>query len=175
MQRITVGEFEVTLIMAGAYHWDGGALFGVVPKTLWGKHLPADERNLVPMAFNCFLVETGEHTVLIETGGGDKMDDRARARMKLPERIQCASNSACGSSSEEKRAATYRAIANDAPQKVSPTAETVCRENRRPKKPLIAAPIKGSTGISQRWREDVIVSADSPGRYSRSRGCGIPQ
>ena len=81
MQRITVGEFEVTLIMAGAYHWDGGALFGVVPKTLWGKHLPADERNLVPMAFNCFLVETGEHTVLIETGGyvsTEEVDSRAK-------------------------------------------------------------------------------------------------
>ena len=82
-----MGDFEVTLIRAGAYYWDGGALFGVVPKALWSKHLPADERNLVPMAFNCYVVETGAHTVLIETGGGDKMDDRARGRMKLPQKL----------------------------------------------------------------------------------------
>jgi glyoxylase-like metal-dependent hydrolase (beta-lactamase superfamily II) len=88
LERITVGDFEVTLIRAGAYHWDGGAVFGVVPKTLWSKHLPADERNLVPLAFNCYVLRTGDHTVLIETGGGDKMDDRARERMKLPARLE---------------------------------------------------------------------------------------
>jgi len=83
MSRVTVGDFQITLIRAGVYHWDGGAFFGVVPKTLWNKRLAADERNLVPLAFNCYVVETGEHTVLIETGGGDKMDARALERMKL--------------------------------------------------------------------------------------------
>jgi glyoxylase-like metal-dependent hydrolase (beta-lactamase superfamily II) len=78
-----VGDFQVTLVRGGVYSWDGGAFFGVVPKTLWSKRIPADERNLVPLAFNCYVVETGEHTVLIETGGGDKMDLRARERMKL--------------------------------------------------------------------------------------------
>src|SRR5678815_1406385 len=87
MSRIPVGDFQVTLIRAGVYHWDGGALFGVVPKTLWSRQLPSDERNLVPLAFNCYVVETEEHTVLIETGGGDKMDDRARQRMKLPDKL----------------------------------------------------------------------------------------
>ncbi len=79
-----VGAFRVTLVRAGVYYWDGGAYFGVVPKTLWSTRMPADERNLVPLAFNCYVVETGAHTVLIETGGGDKMDLRARERMKLP-------------------------------------------------------------------------------------------
>jgi glyoxylase-like metal-dependent hydrolase (beta-lactamase superfamily II) len=82
--RIAVGDFQITLVRAGVYHWDGGAFFGVVPKTLWSKRLPADEHNLVPLAFNCYVVETGSRTVLIETGGGDKMDSRARERMKLP-------------------------------------------------------------------------------------------
>jgi glyoxylase-like metal-dependent hydrolase (beta-lactamase superfamily II) len=59
-------------------------MFGVVPKTLWSKKLPADELNRVPLAFNCYIIRTGEHTILIETGGGDKMDARARERMKLP-------------------------------------------------------------------------------------------
>src|ERR1700722_17281463 len=88
MSRLSVGDFQVPLVRAGVYHWDGGTFFGVVPKTLWSKSLPADERNLVPLAFNCYVVETGERTVLIETGGGDKMDLRARERMKLPETLE---------------------------------------------------------------------------------------
>jgi glyoxylase-like metal-dependent hydrolase (beta-lactamase superfamily II) len=84
MASIAVGEFEVTLVRDGAYWWDGGAVFGVVPKTLWDRRLPADELNRVPLAFNCYLVRTGENTILIETGGGDKMDARARERMRLP-------------------------------------------------------------------------------------------
>lgn len=85
---VTLGDFQITLVRAGVYYWDGGAFFGVVPRTLWSRILPPDERNLVPLAFNCYVVETGQHTVLIETGGGDKMDNRARERMKLPSRIE---------------------------------------------------------------------------------------
>jgi glyoxylase-like metal-dependent hydrolase (beta-lactamase superfamily II) len=88
MSRISVGDFRVTLVRAGVYHWDGGTFFGVVPKTLWSKQFPADERNLVRLAFNCYVVETGDHTALIETAGGDSMDDRARERMKLPARLE---------------------------------------------------------------------------------------
>jgi len=88
MSRVCVGDFQITLVRAGVYYWDGGAVFGVVPRTLWGRRLPPDEQNLVPLAFNCYLVETGKHTALIETGGGAKMDHRARERMKLPERIE---------------------------------------------------------------------------------------
>lgn len=87
MSRATVGDFQITLARAGIYHWDGGAVFGVVPKTLWSKRLPSDERNLVPLGFNCYVIETGEHTVLVETGGGDKLDARARERMKLPDSL----------------------------------------------------------------------------------------
>jgi glyoxylase-like metal-dependent hydrolase (beta-lactamase superfamily II) len=59
-------------------------MFGVVPKTLWSKAASPDEFNRIPLAFNCYVIRTGEHTVLIETGGGDKMDARARERMKMP-------------------------------------------------------------------------------------------
>ena len=79
-----VGDFEVTLVRDDIYWWDGGAMFGVVPKTLWSRKLPADELNRIPMGFNCYVIRTGEHTILIETGGGDKMDERARERAKLP-------------------------------------------------------------------------------------------
>jgi glyoxylase-like metal-dependent hydrolase (beta-lactamase superfamily II) len=79
-----VGDFEVTLVRDSVYWWDGGAMFGVVPKTLWSRKTPVDELNRVPLAFNCYLIRTDDHTVLIETGGGDKMDARARERAKLP-------------------------------------------------------------------------------------------
>ncbi|HUB80420.1 MAG TPA: MBL fold metallo-hydrolase [Bryobacteraceae bacterium] len=64
--------------------WDGGAFFGVVPKTLWGRKFPADDLNRIAVAFNCYLVRTGEHNILIETGLGDKRDARAREFMNVP-------------------------------------------------------------------------------------------
>ena len=79
-----VGDFELTLVRNSIYWWDGGAMFGVVPKTLWSRKTPADELNRIPLGFNCYLIRTGDHTILIETGGGDKLDPRARERAKLP-------------------------------------------------------------------------------------------
>jgi hypothetical protein len=63
MPRLALGGFEITLIQAGIYHWDGGAIFGVVPKTLWSKAAPPDELNCVAMAFNCYVIQTGDHSV----------------------------------------------------------------------------------------------------------------
>ncbi|MBZ5585473.1 MAG: MBL fold metallo-hydrolase [Acidobacteriia bacterium] len=84
MSGAVLGSFEISLIRDSIYWWDGGAFFGVVPKTLWSRKIPADELNRIPAAFNSYLIRTGEHQILIETGGGDKMDARARERMKLP-------------------------------------------------------------------------------------------
>jgi len=55
-----------------------------VPKTLWSRKFPADELNRIAVAFNCYLVRTGEHNILIETGLGDKRDARAREFMNVP-------------------------------------------------------------------------------------------
>ena len=81
---VVLGDFEISLIRDSCYWWDGGAYFGVVPKTLWSRKLAPDELNRVPLAFNCYLIRTDKHNILIETAGGDKMDARARERMKLP-------------------------------------------------------------------------------------------
>lgn len=80
---INLGEFEITHISAGVYWWDGGAIFGVVPKTLWGRRAQADELNRIPLALNCYVIRNEAHTILVETGAGEKMDARARERMKL--------------------------------------------------------------------------------------------
>ncbi len=81
---IDLGDFRITLVREDIYWWDGGAMFGVVPKTLWSPQSPADELNRLPLGFNCYIVETGSHTILLDTGGGGKMDARRRERMKLP-------------------------------------------------------------------------------------------
>jgi glyoxylase-like metal-dependent hydrolase (beta-lactamase superfamily II) len=81
---IEIGNLRVTLLRAGVYWWDGGAFFGVVPKTLWNPLLTADEQNRVPAGFNCYLIESGGWRTLIETGGGERHDAKSRERMKLP-------------------------------------------------------------------------------------------
>lgn len=84
MPVVTCGDFEITHIAAAHYRWDGGVFFGVVPKAMWSRKSPADDQNRIRVAVNCYIVRTGDHTVLIETGIGDKPDTRARERMELP-------------------------------------------------------------------------------------------
>ena len=55
---------------------DGGAMFGVIPKVLWSRVYRADERNLVTITLRSMVVETGRHTILIDTGWGDKQDEK---------------------------------------------------------------------------------------------------
>jgi glyoxylase-like metal-dependent hydrolase (beta-lactamase superfamily II) len=76
MHRISLGNFELTIICDGIYPLDGGAFFGVVPKTLWEKKVTADANNHVPAALNSVAVRTGDHTVLIETGIGNKLPEK---------------------------------------------------------------------------------------------------
>ena len=88
MSSVVIGDFAVSLIRHGVHWWDGGAFFGVVPKTLWSQKVQPDELNRIPVGFNCYLIHTGEHTILVETGAGDKLDERARERMKLAGRVE---------------------------------------------------------------------------------------
>ena len=72
----TIGAWTVHAIQAGALKLDGGAMFGVVPKPLWEKRLPADDRNRIPMGMRCLLVEHDSGLVLIDTGAGNKENAR---------------------------------------------------------------------------------------------------
>ena len=81
------GNFELSIIRESAFKLDGGAMFGVVPKALWSKLSPADERNRIDMACNLLLIETGHDRVLIETGMGDRWDARERDRYDLQTKI----------------------------------------------------------------------------------------
>src|SRR6202000_1914804 len=61
-------------IDTGFFKLDGGAMFGVVPKTIWNKTNPADENNLCTWAMRCLLVEDNRRLILIDTGIGNKQD-----------------------------------------------------------------------------------------------------
>lgn len=76
MFRTTLGDFELTVISDGTYYLDGGAFFGVVPKTMWSKKVTADEQNRVHAGLNSLLVRADKRNILIETGIGNKLSDR---------------------------------------------------------------------------------------------------
>ncbi len=83
-RRTTIGDFELTLFSDGNYYLDGGTFFGIIPKPMWEKKRKADERNRLIAGENSILVRTGDHTVLIETGIGNKFDERT-AKIFEPE------------------------------------------------------------------------------------------
>lgn len=67
---------DLHVINTGFFKLDGGAMFGVVPKSLWQKTNPADENNMCSWAMRCLLVEDGEHLMLIDNGMGNKQDEK---------------------------------------------------------------------------------------------------
>ena len=74
--RAPLGDFELTVCTDGTYLLDGGAMFGVVPKTLWQKRIHADAQNRILLGLNSVVVRTGQHTVVIETGIGNKQSPK---------------------------------------------------------------------------------------------------
>lgn len=76
MHRMTLGSFELTAFSDGTYPLDGGAFFGVVPKVMWSRKMEADDRNYVTAGLNSLLIRTGDQTVLVETGMGNKLSER---------------------------------------------------------------------------------------------------
>jgi glyoxylase-like metal-dependent hydrolase (beta-lactamase superfamily II) len=74
----TVGSIRIHALEAGLQWLDGGAMFGVVPKPLWEKRIPADPRNRIPLALRCLLVEAPNALVLVDTGIGNKENAKFR-------------------------------------------------------------------------------------------------
>jgi glyoxylase-like metal-dependent hydrolase (beta-lactamase superfamily II) len=68
----SVGSLQIHAIEAGRQWLDGGAMFGVVPKPLWERRIPPDERNRIPLAMRCLLIEAPDELVLVDTGVGNK-------------------------------------------------------------------------------------------------------
>jgi len=73
---MTFGDFELVPLSDGFLGLDGGAMFGIVPKPVWEKVMPADEKNRILLSLTCLLVRTGKKNVLIDTGLGEKHDPK---------------------------------------------------------------------------------------------------
>jgi len=69
-----LGAFEITPVTDGRFRLDGGAMFGVVPKVLWEKCCPADDRNRIQLGLNCLLIRAQGKNILVDTGLGGKED-----------------------------------------------------------------------------------------------------
>jgi glyoxylase-like metal-dependent hydrolase (beta-lactamase superfamily II) len=78
-----IGPYTLIPIETGTFALDGGAMFGVVPKTLWSKTNPADEQNRISMALRALLLQTEGKNILIDTGMGDKYDEKTKSIYKL--------------------------------------------------------------------------------------------
>lgn len=93
-----LGDFDIQVLSDGSFALDGGQMFGVVPKVLWEKKIPADERNRIRLGLTCLLVRTGRENVVIETGIGDKFDAKfadiyainPMQRLSEEARVRCA-------------------------------------------------------------------------------------
>lgn len=92
--RALVGDAEIVVCTDGTALFDGGAMFGVVPKTLWSRKVQADDLNRVAIGLNCVVVRIGGKTLLIETGFGNKLTPKLReiygAKQLLPESLAAA-------------------------------------------------------------------------------------
>ncbi|MEQ8704325.1 MAG: MBL fold metallo-hydrolase [Phaeodactylibacter sp.] len=73
---------KIHIIETGYFKLDGGAMFGVVPKTVWQRKTQPDEHNLCTWSMRCLLIEHGEHRILIDTGIGDKQDEKFRSHFE---------------------------------------------------------------------------------------------
>jgi glyoxylase-like metal-dependent hydrolase (beta-lactamase superfamily II) len=75
---IQIGPYKISLIETGDFKLDGGAMFGVVPKTLWNRVAPADESNRIEMTMRVLLIETDSRKILVDAGIGQKDDQKFR-------------------------------------------------------------------------------------------------
>jgi len=73
---LALGPYKVHFVSGGRFRLDGGAMFGVVPKVLWNRVAPADERNRIRLGMNCLLIEGDGKRVLVDTGIGTKDDPK---------------------------------------------------------------------------------------------------
>jgi glyoxylase-like metal-dependent hydrolase (beta-lactamase superfamily II) len=76
VQARELGGLRIHAIQAGGQKLDGGAMFGVVPKPLWERRIPADERNRIQLGMRCLLIEHSIGLVLIDTGVGNKENEK---------------------------------------------------------------------------------------------------
>ncbi len=80
---LRVGDFEIYLLNDGTVHVDAGGPFGLVPRALYGRTYPPDENNQIPMRLTCLLVRVGGKNIVIDTGLGEKLNEKGKAQWGL--------------------------------------------------------------------------------------------
>jgi len=78
-----IGDYKLTSLVTSTFALDGGAMFGVVPKTLWSKQVEVDDVNRIEMVTRTLLLESTDRKILIDTGNGDKWQQRQRDIFKI--------------------------------------------------------------------------------------------
>ena len=73
-----LGSIEFHILNDGTFRLDGGAMFGVIPKPMWERVVPCDDRNRITLTMNSLLIRAAAQWILVETGAGDKFDDKRR-------------------------------------------------------------------------------------------------
>ena len=73
-----LGDLEFHILNDGTFRLDGGAMFGVIPRPMWERVAPPDERNRITLSMNSLLIRASGKCILVETGAGDKWDDKRR-------------------------------------------------------------------------------------------------
>lgn len=85
-----LGRLRIDVVRGPEFRLDGGAMFGVVPKVLWERKFPADSKNRIRLATNCLLVRGADFVALVESGLGDRWDDKARDLYAIDDRTTLA-------------------------------------------------------------------------------------
>lgn len=71
-----IGKYKITPLNTGTFGLDGGAMFGIIPKPLWERAIPADEKNRITLGARCLLLQSESRNILIDTGVGKFWDDK---------------------------------------------------------------------------------------------------
>jgi glyoxylase-like metal-dependent hydrolase (beta-lactamase superfamily II) len=74
-----IGKYKLSILESGNFRLDGGAMFGIIPKPLWQKTNPADDVNRIKLSTRHLLLESESQKIIIDTGMGDKWDDKMKS------------------------------------------------------------------------------------------------
>lgn len=74
-----IGKYKLSLFVSGYFSLDGGAMFGIIPKSLWSKTNPTDEQNRVRLATRHLILQSDNRNIIIDTGMGNKWDDKSKS------------------------------------------------------------------------------------------------
>ncbi|RSL32900.1 MBL fold metallo-hydrolase [Salibacterium salarium] len=86
MEQLTIGDYTVTWLRGGVVHLDGGAMFGVVPKPLWSKKYPVNDKNQIELRCDPILIQGNGKNMLIEAGiGNDRFTDKQKRNFGITE------------------------------------------------------------------------------------------